>query len=165
MALRPMLNFKQYLRTVHTLLYLTVWSVGSIKTSFYLSFSRNGPKSTLFEVDCWNYLFSLPFEKRARIPCLVWSCVLWCMLYARVDSFFVRFFRHHWGSHRLMTILLINIVVIRFDAFLCTLTFGTNNAILSPKYIIFIIGSIVLAGFRMFRGLSFGISPGELPCI
>ena len=28
-----------------------------------LSFLINGPKMTLFEVDCWNDLFSLPFEK------------------------------------------------------------------------------------------------------
>ena len=53
-----------------------------------------------------------------------------------------------------MTILLIDIVVVRFDAFVCTLIFETNNAILSPKYNIFIIGSISCPRFQMFRGLS-----------
>ena len=60
---------------------------------------------------------------------------------------------------------LIDIVVVWFDTFVCTLIFETNNAILSPKYNIFIIERIMWPGFRMFRGLSFGISPGELSCI
>ena len=46
-----------------------------------------------------------------------------------------------------MTIPLINIIVVRFDTFVCTLIFETNNAILSPKYNIFIIGRIVCTEF------------------
>ena len=64
-----------------------------------------------------------------------------------------------------MTILLSDIVVVLFDTCVGTLTFEMNDAILSRKYNSFIIGSISYPRFGMSRGLSFGISLGELSCI
>ena len=113
---------------------------------------------TLFEVNFWNDLFSLPLEKWARIyP--VWfdrACYDVCCMRVSI-CFSFRFFRHRWGggaSLLLMMIPLIDIVVVWFDTFVCTLIFETNNVILSPKPKYFWIGSIVFSKFWMFCGLS-----------
>ena len=55
------LFFKNIYSTIHALLYLTVWSV--VLRPLLSFFLTNGPQTTLFEVDCRNDLFSLPFGK------------------------------------------------------------------------------------------------------
>ena len=138
--------------TVHIVPECTAYCTWSVVLKPLLSFVLiNGPQRTLFEVNCWNDLFSLPFEKRARILCLVCAVVCACRFVFRFGSIDIV---GGYASLTTVMILLIDIVVVQFDAFVCTLTFETNNVILSPKYNIFIIGSIVLAGFWMFRGLS-----------
>jgi len=54
-----------------------------------------------------------------------------------------------------MTMPLIDIVVVRFDTFVCTLILEMNNAILSPKYNIFGSGVLCCRNFeRLFPQLS-----------
>ena len=94
---------------------------------------------------------------------LVWSRVL-CACRPVFCSISLDMFG---GMHRwlFVTMPVIDIVEVRFVTFVCTLMFETNNAIPSPNLNVFIIGRIMWPGFQMFRGLSFGISPGELSCI
>ena len=61
-----------------------------------------------------------------------------------------------------MMILHIDIVVVRFVTFVCTLIFEMNDAILSPKNNIFIIGRNMWPGFWMFRGLPINPISGQV---
>ena len=47
-----------------------------------------------------------------------------------------------------MTILLIDIVTVQFDTFVCTLIFKTNNVILCPKYNIFKLAVLAFQDFE-----------------
>ena len=70
------LFFKNIYSTYITVPYC-IWSVilRPLSSFFFIS----GPKTTLFEVDCWNDLFSLPFEKGLVYPtvCLPWTFLLY----------------------------------------------------------------------------------------
>ena len=77
-----------YFWKIFTVLYIHyctwLYMVCNIRTSFLSLVLISGPKMTLFEVNCWNDLFSLPFENGLVYP--VWfdrAC------YARVNTFFV----------------------------------------------------------------------------
>ena len=71
-------DLRLFFKNIYSTCIITVpsctWSVALRPLFIFLldKRSQNNP----FEVDCWSDLFSLPFEKRARIPCLVWSRVL-----------------------------------------------------------------------------------------
>ena len=80
------LFFKHIYSTCITVPYCT-WCV-VLRPLFIFLFDKRS-QTTLFEVDYWNDLISLPFEKRVHIPCLVWSRVLWCVCCMRVS---IRFF-------------------------------------------------------------------------
>ena len=76
-AMQRHCGLRLFCRNIYSV-YITVpYCAWSVVLRRLLSFILiNGPKTTLFEVNCWNNLFSFPFEKRARIPCLAWSHVL-----------------------------------------------------------------------------------------
>ena len=77
------LNYLQYIHNC-TLL----WSV--VLRPLLSFFLINGPKTTLFEVDCWNDLFSLPFEKTGSYT--LFGLIARAMRVSIRFSF--RFFRH-----------------------------------------------------------------------
>ena len=79
---------------------------------------------SLFRIDCRKDLFSFPFEKRARIPCLVWSHVLCaCQFIFCSGSLDIIGGMHYWIF---VTMRLIDVMLVRFEAFVRTLILETN---------------------------------------